>query len=405
MDKPNFTTYITSVTGGMSGGVRIFIELMRRWTNRLGNIHIITAKIGRDVFRDNSLEAENIRYTVFSPNESESTPTFIAYAKRVFQGIFHALFHKIESHTYLYAASDFWPEAIPSIIAKIKNPKIKLIAAFYLFAPAPWDKNSPYRSSFLRYLKGVLYYLMQIPVYPLYNILADYVFVTSLPDVGRFVNKRRNRNKVLIISGGVDISEAEKYHKEGISIPVKERKYSACFLGRFHYQKGVLHLMDIWKRVVGQSPDAKLAMIGEGPLEEDIRRKIKQYGLEENIDILGFMDGEKKYGIFKDSVLMLHPATYDSGGMAAAEGMAWRLPGVSYDLEALKTYYPKGMLKVPLTGIYERDVVSFAEETLRLLNDDTLYDRLAQDALNLCREFWDWDRRAEIVYNATFKPE
>jgi len=34
--------------------------------------------------------------------------------------------------------------------------------------------------------------------------------------------------------------------------------------------------------------------------------------------------------------------------MAAMEAMAWSLPGVCFDLEALKTYYPKGMVKVPL---------------------------------------------------------
>ena len=31
--------------------------------------------------------------------------------------------------------------------------------------------------------------------------------------------------------------------------------------------------------------------------------------------------------------------------MAAAEAMAWGLPGVSFDLESLKTYYQKVWLK------------------------------------------------------------
>ena len=46
--------------------------------------------------------------------------------------------------------------------------------------------------------------------------------------------------------------------------------------------------------------------------------------------------------------MVVHPAIFDSGGMAAAEAMAWGLPGVSFDLPALKTYYPQGMIKNPL---------------------------------------------------------
>ena len=49
--------------------------------------------------------------------------------------------------------------------------------------------------------------------------------------------------------------------------------------------------------------------------------------------------------IFKDSKIVLHAAIYDSGGMAACEAMACELPGVSFDLPALKTCYPKGMFK------------------------------------------------------------
>lgn len=135
--------------------------------------------------------------------------------------------------------------------------------------------------------------------------------------------------------------------------------------------------------------DSKLAIIGVGDLEQKVRDKIKRYGLEESITLFGFKDGIEKLTIFKESKVVVHPAIYDSGGMAACEAMACGLPGVSFDLPALKTYYPKGMLKTPCF-----DLEAFADNILKLLGDEKLYEKTAKDALDWAKE-WDWDKKGE----------
>ena len=40
--------------------------------------------------------------------------------------------------------------------------------------------------------------------------------------------------------------------------------------------------------------------------------------LAKNIELLGFKDGSEKYAVFKQSKIIVHPAIFDSGGMAAA---------------------------------------------------------------------------------------
>jgi glycosyltransferase involved in cell wall biosynthesis len=91
--------------------------------------------------------------------------------------------------------------------------------------------------------------------------------------------------------------------------------------------------------------------------------------------------------------------------MAAAEGMAWKLPAVSFDLEALKTYYPKGMIK---TECY--NVKKFAQNILELLNNQVLYKQISQEAHRLINERWDWQKQSkniinQIVRNAQEKKE
>jgi glycosyltransferase involved in cell wall biosynthesis len=308
----------------------------------------------------------------------------------------------------VYSVSDFYPDFYPAYLMKRRNPKITWIAGYYLFAPPPWAKVTPYTGR--QRLRGLVYWLMQRFSYYLVNRYADKVFVTSEPDVKYFVNAKRSRDQVIVVQGGVDVSVSEAWLREQVKsdkLKVKsgeigdggqslvEKKYDACFIGRFHYQKGVLLLIDIWKKVCERKPEAKLAMIGNGPLEEESRVKIKALGLEQNIDLLGFMDGEKKFDVFKQSKVMVHPATYDSGGMAAAEGMAWRLPGVSFDLEALKTYYPQGMVKIPCY-----DQQCFADTILRLLSDKAFYDEQSHLAHELILNVWDWKKRSEAVWKA-----
>ncbi|HBE01670.1 MAG TPA: hypothetical protein DC049_04250, partial [Spirochaetia bacterium] len=175
-------------------------------------------------------------------------------------------------------------------------------------------------------------------------------------------------------------------------------EYDAVFIGRFHAQKGAVELIDIWKKVCARKNGSRLAMIGAGPLETVIRKKIGEYNLEKNISFFGFLDGIPKLEVFKKSRMVLHPAIYDSGGMAACEAMACGLPGVSFDLPALKTYYPQGMLK---TACF--DFEAFAANILRLLYDETLYQKLSCEALALVRENWDWNKRAEDIWNEVFK--
>jgi glycosyltransferase involved in cell wall biosynthesis len=83
--------------------------------------------------------------------------------------------------------------------------------------------------------------------------------------------------------------------------------------------------------------------------------------------------------------------------MAACEVMAWGLPGVSFDLEALNTYYPKGMIKTKCFDFQE-----FANNIIELLTNKELYNRLSKDSLDVVREEWDWNKRAEVIYSQIF---
>ena len=378
----------------MSGGERIAIELSANWTD--------SEKARVTVHGSNLTEGLWKRYLGKTPvtfvrmsRLGENENLLVSYLKRVVQGVLHALrFRMPDSGTnLLYTASDFWPDALPGLVMFLRNKvNCRWVAGFYLFAPNPLKGFEEKGSWHLPSIKNLLYWASQMPIYYLVKRFADAVFVTSEPDVERFVTRKRTPAKVIVVRGGVDVSRSETHNVER---DPGQRSYDAVFVGRFHPQKGVVELIDIWKMVCERIPGARLALIGIGPLEEEVGRKISESGLQRQIDLLGFLDGEPKYEVFQNSRLILHPALYDSGGMAAAEGMAFGLPGVAYDLVALRSYYPQGMAKVP---VGKPD--AFAETVVELLNDEKAQLELGRQARELIHHEWSWTGQADRLWTA-----
>lgn len=377
----------------ISGGDRIFIELSKKWISKV-NIMVFISQDGREICKRENLK--NVNYKIWALDKFNGYGYFIRYLYRTFIGIVKSLQVKMRKGDIVYSSSDFWPDSIPAFLVKLRNKNAMWIAGFYLFAPKPWQKDSPYEGK--SWWIGLFYWLTQLPIYWIVKRYADMVFVTSEPDVEKFMTKKRNGDKIVVIRGGVHTKSSEEYLTSGNVITFEKRKYDACYVGRLHYQKGVLSLTDIWRMVCDKKPKAKLAMIGVGPLEKEIKEKIKKLNLQENIELLGFRDGEEKYEIFRQSKIIVHPATYDSGGMAACEAMAWGLPGVSFDLEALKTYYPKGMLKTKCFNLQE-----FANNIVELLTNEKLYSKVSKDSLELVREEWDWSRQSKVIYDSVMR--
>ncbi|MBI1910809.1 MAG: glycosyltransferase family 4 protein [Deltaproteobacteria bacterium] len=373
----------------MSGGDRIFIECARRWAEQGHRVTIYVWEEGLEMCRRNKLAGVN--YIIWPALKYKRFGFGVNYLMRTLVGSLKALALTDcgKKGSIIYSASDFWPDAIPAFFMKLKMRSSKWAAGFYLFAPNPFKgfRGAHRKEIKLPALKELLYYIHQKPVYLLIKNIADAVFVTCEDDREHFIKKGRSPEDVITVRGGVDAQKAQ----ERLSIlGERSKEYDACFVGRFHPQKGVIELIKIWKLVCEKRRGARLAVIGADSVQyrDEVIKEIERLKLTNEIDLLGFMDGEDKYEVFRKSRMILHPAVYDSGGMAACEGMAWGLPAVSFDLPALRKYYPKGMLKAKVN-----DLEGFASLVLNLINDSALYSRTRSEAIELALE-WDWDKRA-----------
>lgn len=371
---------------GLSGGDRIFIEFTRRWS-RKHSVYVYVWKEGYEMCKRQRLKVSSIKYQVSSMGFWRQFGFLINYVARIFEGVRLGLTLKLRNSnkTYIYSASEFWMDTFPCVILKLRFPKVRWIAGWYQTAPNPIAGFSGGRYRF----SAFLYWFVQLPIRPLIKKFADKVIVNNEIERKQFP-KMDKEGKVIVLIGAVDLERVEEWKSRRVEV---KKVYDAVFQGRFHPQKGVVEFIDIWKKVVDKKPNAKLAMIGDGPLMKSVKLKIKSKKLEKNVKLFGYVfDGPKKYKIFSQSKLVVHPAFYDSGGMASAEAMAFGLPCVGFDLPAYKSYYPKGMAKVPMGNLEE-----FAENILELLDKKEYREKLGGEAERMIKSSWSWDARAEEI--------
>mgnify|MGYP001577192528 CR=1 FL=1 len=375
---------------GLSGSDRIFIEFARRWSKK-SKINIYLWTEGYQMCQKQNLKSKNIIYKTSSMKPWSDLGFVVNYFARIIEGIRLGLSIKLQNkkETILYSASDFWMDTLPCFILKIRYPNIKWVATWYQTAPNPFRGYAEGAREEKYRFKALLYWLSQFPIKPIISKFSDFVLVNNEGERKEFPGLDK-KGKTIVVLGAVDVKKIENWKFINKNLP---KVYDAVFQGRFHPQKGVVEIIEIWKKVVVKNKNAKLVMIGDGPLMKNVKSKIKDAKLEDNIDLLGYVfDGDKKYQTFSESKIVVHPALYDSGGMASAEAMAFGIPCIGFDLKSYSSYYPKGMIKVKIGDLDE-----FAKEILNLLSNNKIREKIGKEALEMISKNWSWDLRAREV--------
>lgn len=383
---------LAALGNGLSGGDRIFIEFARRWSKQVP-IKLYVWEEGLRMCQREKLAGKFLKINLVKVGILSKLRFIFTYFYRIFLGMRLGLTLKVEEGEYVYSASEFWMDSLPAFILKLRDSKIKWVAAWFQTAPNPLKGFAEGKRENLYRLRAFLYWFIQQPVKPLISKFADFILVNNDTEKSQFPRLAKN-NKVIVVYGAVDTKAIANYLK--VHKTPKSKKYLAVFQGRFHPQKGVVELMNIWGLVVSHIPNAKLAMIGNGPLMSEVKEKIKNLNLKGNVKLFGYLsDGDKKYSIFNNSKVVVHPAFYDSGGMASAEAMAFGLPCIGFDLKSYQSYYPKGIIRIAIG-----DHQAFSKAIMKLVTDKKQYETMRREAKKTIEEKWSWDLRADEVLSS-----
>ena len=143
-------------------------------------------------------------------------------------------------------------------------------------------------------------------------------------------NYGAKENRIYPIYNFVDKDKMDKFLKEKDNI--KLSRNTVITVGRLNNQKGHINLIRSFKYVVDKIGDARLIILGQGPLEDKIKNEIKKLRLEKNVELLGYE--KNPYLYMKNSSLFVLSSFYEGMPNVILEAMYCGLPIISTDCKS-----------------------------------------------------------------------
>ncbi len=192
-----------------------------------------------------------------------------------------------------------------------------------------------------------------------------------------------NPSKIEVICNPIDAEEVRKKAES----PLREgegkifEKPVLINISRFVEQKGLLHLIEIFRLIKDALKEINLLLIGDGPLRGEIEKRIKQLGLESSVFLTGWRENPFPY--LKRSKLFPMTSLWGRLPMVLLESMALGVPPLAFktrggQVEVLENCCP--LIEFP-------DKEAYARRVVKLLKDETEYEKLRRRVTERVEEF------------------
>lgn len=117
--------------------------------------------------------------------------------------------------------------------------------------------------------------------------------------------------------------------------------YDLIYVGRLTYQKNPQRLLRLCARLKQDKPDLKVAIVGTGELEEELKALSQELNLEDTVHFLGFQPNPIK--MVACSKAMILTSRWEGTPMCALEAMALGTPVVSTPSDGMKDLLTDGV--------------------------------------------------------------
>jgi glycosyltransferase involved in cell wall biosynthesis len=223
-------------------------------------------------------------------------------------------------------------------------------------------------------------YLLQVYKPFLYRLLsrADRITVSSPNYIQSSPYLRQVANKCVVIPHGTDLNRFKQ--TEAVTRRAQEirHRYGApliLFVGLLRYYKGLSFLLKAMPQI-----DARLLVVGQGPMGKDWQALSCRLGLTERVAFLGRVGDEELVALYHACDVFVLPAIHrsESWGAVQVEAMACGKPVVCTELGTGTSFVNRhgetGLVVPP------KDATALASAICTLLQDEQLRRQMGQRA-------------------------
>jgi glycosyltransferase involved in cell wall biosynthesis len=155
--------------------------------------------------------------------------------------------------------------------------------------------------------------------------------------------------------------------------------------------------LDIAIRALAEVPGADLEVVGDGPMLETWKRLAREVGVAERVRFLGRQTQPQYAARLRESVGLVLPSLYESGGAVVLEAMAAAKPVIATRWGGPLDYLDSssGILVAP--DSYEALVTGFAQGMQKLIDHPDLAKAMGTAGRERAVRDFDWQRRIDAI--------
>ena len=379
-------------TTWLGGAEKRFFEFLKFLDKCYSNVEVLVFEPAASLFKN---ELKNIKiFTIGRPCKICSQSLLLNYLSWTLWG-FKALIYSIqaffrEKPDLILSPNNTLPNFLPAFLAKLlfRKPLCVVVHHFDFTLQKEMSEGFSPTKFFRRYRKIGYSFLASF-----FKAFASFLVASLLKEANKIISVSNfsakilrmcgvKKEKILVSGNGINFSEITKFCRS-----FNRKFFDGIFVGRISQEKGVYDLIAAWRIVASKRREACLAIVGEGPELENLKVKIQDLGLEDNVKFFGGLPDREMYKILCRSKIFVFPSRFEGWGLAVAEALACGLPVVCYEIPALREVF--GRCK-SVFFVSQFDSRAFAEKILQILEGFDV-EVFRESSQKFARKF-DWEK-------------
>lgn len=163
------------------------------------------------------------------------------------------------------------------------------------------------------------------------------------------------------------------------------------FLGAINRMKGCYDMVDVIKHISKAVPDIKMIVAGAGDIEQ-VKSKAKAEDVAEHFIFPGWVRGEQKEKLLKDSDIFFLPSYTEGMPMSILDAMGYGLPIIASNVGGIPRIVHEGKNGFMCDS---GDTIGFAEAIIQIMMNDIMRKDMGKQSLKIVKERYSLEKHIE----------
>lgn len=172
---------------------------------------------------------------------------------------------------------------------------------------------------------------------------------------------------------------------------ISQNRPVLLFVGRVAHEKNIGFLLHVVNLVRKDIPDVLFVIAGEGPARKSLEQKVRDLGLNENIEFIGYLDRNTELNnCYRAADIFIFSSRTETQGLVLLEAMAQGVPVVSTAEMGTRDVLLEGL------GVWiaKEELPDFSEKIVKMLRDVNARKTLSETGRNYAHG-WSASMQAE----------